>query len=152
MQLHFCLFMTAFSCPFLRSGVRATINFSKISTKIIAYLLTPAFKNDKIESNKTERYRIHLRKENQAMKKHPITRLMLSVTSLVLIIASMMCMTVACSQNGDGKNSSSATTAPAVTTADPDAGKYDDAGYLKDALPEVANLGVKIGMLYWSDV
>lgn len=86
------------------------------------------------------------------MKKHPITRLMLSVTSLVLIIASMMCMTVACSQNGDGKNSSSATTAPAVTTADPDAGKYDDAGYLKDALPEVANLGVKIGMLYWSDV
>ena len=86
------------------------------------------------------------------MKKHPITRLMLSVTSLVLIIASMMCMTVACSQNGDGENSSSATTASTVSTVDPDAGKYDDAGYLKDALPEVANLGVKIGMLYWSDV
>ncbi len=86
------------------------------------------------------------------MKKHPITRLMLSVTSLVLIIASMMCMTIACSQNGDGENNSSATTASTVSTVDPDAGKYDDAGYLKDALPEVANLGVKIGMLYWSDV
>lgn len=56
------------------------------------------------------------------MKKHPITRLMLSVTSLVLIIASMMCMTVACSQNGDGENSSSATTASTVSTVDPDAG------------------------------
>lgn len=65
MQLHFCLPPNAFLCPLLRSGTCNTFDFSKISTKIIAYLLTLAFKNDKIESNKMERYRIHLRKETK---------------------------------------------------------------------------------------
>lgn len=46
------------------------------------------------------------------------------------------------------------TTAPpkAETTIDPAADKYDENGYLKDGLPEITDLGVTIGMLYWSDV
>lgn len=83
------------------------------------------------------------------MKKSSTARILLSATALILVIASLMCMTVACT---DPNTSGSETTKTPTTTADPDAGKYDSDGYLKDALPETANLGVKLGMLYWSDV
>ncbi len=90
------------------------------------------------------------KKGNDSMKKRSTAQFLLSITALVLVIASLMCMTVACStpDNPDKPG----TTGTPVTTVDPDAGKYDSDGYLKDSLPEAASLGVKLGMLYWSDV
>lgn len=74
-----------------------------------------------------------------------------SISALILTLAMFTCTLTACTESPN--NNEETTAQPqAETTVDPDAGKYDENGYLKDALPEVTNLGVTIGVLYWSDV
>ena len=82
------------------------------------------------------------------MKKSSAAKTFLSATAVLLIIASVMCMAASCARQDDTED----TGTEAVTTVDPDAGKYDSQGYLKDSLPEKTNLGETVTILYWSDV
>ncbi len=77
-----------------------------------------------------------------------------SIAAIALMLAMLACTLVACSKpnNSDPELTTAPAPQQAETTADPDAGKYDENGYLKDQLPEMQDLGVTIGMLYWSDV
>ena len=82
------------------------------------------------------------------MKKSSAAKTFLSAIAVLLIIASVMCMAASCARQDDTED----TGTEAVTTVDPDAGKYDSQGYLKDSLPEKTNLGETVTILYWSDV
>ncbi len=74
-----------------------------------------------------------------------------SLTALLLTLSLLLCMGTACANTQDPETTTALPDA-AVTTVDPDAGKYDADGYLKDSLPEQTNLNTTLVMLYWSDV
>lgn len=77
----------------------------------------------------------------------------LRIITLVLVLL-MLASAVACADETD--NDTEITTAPSsetqpVETTDPDAGKYDDEGFLLDDLPEGLNFGKAVTILYWED-
>ncbi len=87
------------------------------------------------------------------MKPRHTSKKATALITLFLAIAIIMCTLTSCTDPQTPANENETTAAPeAQTTADPEADKYDEDGYLKDSLPVQTDLGVTLGMLYWSDV